>query len=71
MNLASGLYTADMRKKAAYYALDQLINHEWKTRLTLKADAAGHIAFRGFKGRYRLLRTDSNWKTSEKFIDVK
>ena len=70
-NLASGLYTADMRKKAAYYALDQLINHEWKTQLTLKADAAGHVAFRGFKGRYRLSWTDPSGKTSVKFIDVK
>lgn len=58
-NLASGLYTADMRKKKAYHALDKLINHEWRTRLTVKADSDGVVAFRGFKGEYRL-----SWKDS-------
>ena len=71
MNLASGLYTADMRKKAAYFALDRLINHEWKTRLTAKADAAGRLAFRGFKGRYRLSWTDANGQPATREIEVK
>ena len=70
-DLASGLYASDMRKKKAYYALDQLINHEWKTRLTLKADAAGRIAFRGFKGRYRLTWKDVDGKPATKVIEVK
>ena len=70
-NLASGLYTADMRKKAAYYALDQLINHEWKTRLTLKADTKGSVAFRGFKGCYCLSWMNSGGEMVEKFIEVK
>ena len=70
-NLASGLYTADMRKKAAYYALDRLINHEWKTSLTAKSDAAGHLAFRGFKGRYRLSWTDADGKSATREIEVK
>ncbi len=70
-NLASGLYASDMRKKKAYFALDRLLNHEWKTRLTRKADAAGRIAFRGFKGRYRLSWTDADGRAFEKFIDVK
>ena len=70
-DLASGLYASDMRKKKAYYALDQLINHEWKTRLTLKADAAGRIAFRGFKGRYRLTWKDADGKVEMKIIEVK
>lgn len=50
----SGLFTRDMQPKLSYHALDKLINHEWKTRLTLAADATGQIAFRGFKGRYRI-----------------
>ena len=70
-NLASGLYTADMRKKAAYFALDRLINHEWKTRQTAKADAAGRLAFRGFKGRYRLSWTDANGQPATREIEVK
>ncbi len=70
-NLASGLYAADMRKKKAYYALDQLINHDWKTRLTLKSDAEGKVSFRGFKGRYRLSWKDTNGQTMTREIEVK
>ena len=70
-NLASGLYTADMRKKKAYYALDQLINREWKTRLTLKADGNGRIAFRGFRGKYRLSWTDADGKKGSREISVR
>ena len=49
----SGLFTRDMRPKTAYFALDDLINREWKTKTTVKAKD-GKVAFRGFKGRYRL-----------------
>ena len=54
----SGLFTRDMQPKPAYYALDNLINHEWKTNLTLKADENGQVKFRGFKGKYKLSWTD-------------
>ena len=70
-NLASGLYTADMRKKKAYYALDRLINREWKTRLKLKAGGNGRIAFRGFRGKYRLSWTDADGKKRFKVINVR
>lgn len=70
-SLASGLYAPDMRKKAAYAALDRLINHEWKTRLTKRADAAGRVSFRGFKGRYRLSWTDADGHRQERFVEVK
>ena len=43
-NLASGLYTADMRKKRAYHALDRLINREWKTRADVKVREDGKTA---------------------------
>jgi GH35 family endo-1,4-beta-xylanase len=56
----SGLYDKDMNPKPAYDALDRLINHEWKTRLTLKAAAGKPVAFRGFKGRYRVSYTDAS-----------
>ena len=58
--LVSGLFTRDMKKKPAYLALDQLINHEWKTRLTAKVEKVGGggeggvVKFRGFRGKYRL-----------------
>ena len=53
----SGLFHRDMTPKLSFYALDELINHEWKTNLELKPDADGNISFRGFKGTYRI-----SWK---------
>ena len=53
----SGLFTRDMEPKPSFFALDKLINHEWKTRTTVKADEDGKVVFRGFKGRYRV-----SWK---------
>ena len=66
----SGLFTLDMNKKPAYQALDELINREWKTTLDVVAKD-GRVAFRGFRGRYRL-----TWKTADgakrmKMVDVK
>lgn len=69
-NLASGLYTAEMRKKKAYYVLDDLINHQWKTRVIAKADNEGKLRFRGFKGKYRLTWKDKEGKTLTKEIAV-
>ena len=54
----SGLFTRNMDPKQAYYALDNLINHEWKTNLNVKPDENGEIKFRGFKGKYRITYTD-------------
>ena len=61
----SGLFTRDMQEKPAYYALDQLINHEWKTTLSVKPDAQGKVRFRGFKGTYRISWTDKRGKQRE------
>ena len=65
--LVSGLFTRDMEKKPAYYALDRLINHEWKTSLDVVAKG-GKVAFRGFKGRYRLTWTDAGGKQRSKYL---
>ena len=54
----SGIFFRDMKEKPAYYALDQLINHEWKTNLSVKPDAEGKVQFRGFKGKYRITYKD-------------
>ncbi|MDR0901695.1 MAG: endo-1,4-beta-xylanase [Opitutaceae bacterium] len=56
----SGLFTRDMQPKPAHAALDNLINHEWKTRLALKAGEGGRVAFRGFKGKYRVTWRDTS-----------
>ena len=57
----SGLFKRDMSPKTAYYALDQLINHEWRTCLEL-SPSKGVISWRGFKGTYRISWTDSRGK---------
>ena len=69
-SLASGLYTKDMKKKPVYHALDNLINHEWKTTTTAKA-SAGKVSFRGFRGRYRLAWRDAEGKERAKFVELK
>lgn len=62
----SGLFTRDMQPKPAYYALENLINNEWKTRLTARPDKDGTIRFRGFKGNYRITWTDKHGNTQTK-----
>jgi len=47
-----GLLDKDMNPKPAYQALDQLINHQWRTNLTAKTDVQGKAQFRGFYGKY-------------------
>jgi endo-1,4-beta-xylanase len=50
----SGIFTREMNPKLAFFALDKLINHEWRSNLNVKADQDGAVAFRGFRGNYRL-----------------
>ena len=59
----SGIFFRDMKEKPAYWALDQLINHDWKTNTTVKADENGKVQFRGFKGKYRITYKDNKGKT--------
>ena len=56
----SGIFHRDMTPKKSFFALDELINHEWRTRLTAKADESGAVSFRGFKGDYRLMWRDAS-----------
>jgi GH35 family endo-1,4-beta-xylanase len=49
----SGIFTRNMEPKLVYFALDELINKEWRTNCVLKADSDGKAAFRGFRGTYR------------------
>lgn len=59
----SGLFTRDMQPKPSYHALNELINNEWRTRLTVRPDKDGKVRFRGFKGRYRITWTDRSGHT--------
>lgn len=47
-----GILDSAMNPKPAYKVLDQLINHDWKTNLTLTTDTQGKVNFRGFHGSY-------------------
>jgi GH35 family endo-1,4-beta-xylanase len=58
----SGLYDKELNPKPVYYALDKLINHDWKTTLAVKADQNGTVKFRGFKGHYRISWKDKSGK---------
>jgi GH35 family endo-1,4-beta-xylanase len=49
-----GLMDAQLRPKAAYRALEQLINETWKTQGTVQTDARGTARLRGFYGKYEL-----------------
>jgi hypothetical protein len=61
-----GLLARNLDPKASYRALDQLINHDWKTKLSLKATAEGRVAFRGFHGHYRVtVKTPAITRTRE------
>ena len=69
--LVSGLFTRDLEKKPVYEALDALINREWRTNLDVTAGADGTVAFRGFRGRYRLSWTGTDGQTKTQLVDVK
>jgi hypothetical protein len=49
-----GLADEDFKPKPAYKALDQLINHDWKTSLETKSSDNGTVKFRGFHGGYKV-----------------
>ena len=49
-----GLLDKNFDPKPAYKALDQLINHDWKTNLETKSDVDGNVKFRGFFGKYSI-----------------
>jgi GH35 family endo-1,4-beta-xylanase len=67
----SGLFTRNMEQKPSFHVLNQLINHEWKTNLTLRADKDGKVTFRGFKGLYRVSWKDKSGKEQHAVFHLK
>ncbi|OFY01282.1 MAG: 1,4-beta-xylanase [Bacteroidetes bacterium GWF2_42_66] len=61
----SGLFNRNMEPKPSFYALDQLINQEWKTNTSVKSGENGIVKFRGFKGRYRISWKDKSGKEQQ------
>jgi len=66
----SGLFHRDMTPKTAYFALDQLINHEWRTNMELKPDSKGRVCWRGFRGEYSVSWTDPSGKTHVERVTI-
>ncbi|MBO4641806.1 MAG: endo-1,4-beta-xylanase [Bacteroidaceae bacterium] len=66
----SGLFNRDMTPKPAYFALEELINKEWKTDMQVTANEAGRITFRGFKGDYLLTWKDKRGREHSQFCRV-
>jgi len=59
-NAPAGLLRKDMSPKPAYAALRKLVNKEWHTGpLTIKTDTKGQATFRGFRGDYHLIRSNT------------
>jgi len=50
--LLSGLLASDLKPKAAYHALHDLIHREWRTHETGVTDSEGKFSLRGFHGEY-------------------
>ncbi len=67
----SGFFTRQMEPKPVYFALDNLINREWKTNEVVAVDENGRISFRGFKGKYRLqwIATDGTPREKEVVVE--
>ena len=52
-----GLLDENLDPKPAYETLNRLINNEWRTRASGKADKDGTFRFRGFHGDYTVCAT--------------
>ncbi len=49
-----GLTDEEFNPKPAYKALDQLINHQWRTNITTRSGPDGSLKFRGFHAGYTI-----------------
>ena len=67
----SGIFDRQMRPKTAYYALNDLLNKEWRTNITAVVDADNILRFRGFKGKYRITYKNKAGKKQVREVSVK
>ncbi len=65
----SGLFSRDMKPKLAFLELRDLITKTWHTSLTVKAED-GKVAFRGFRGKYRLSWTNEKGETKTALVEL-
>jgi hypothetical protein len=59
-----------MAPKTAYFALERLINHDWRTNDAVKAGKDGSVEFRGFRGRYKLSWTDASGEVKSEIVKL-
>lgn len=68
--MSSGWYNRDMTKKRVWHVMHDLIHNEWRTHLACTVNANGTIAWRGFRGRYRLSWTDTDGQPQTRIVTV-
>lgn len=66
----SGIFSRDMQPKPAYFALNDLINRDWKTRTVVKTEKDGAVCFRGFRGSYRLSWRDAGGQEVSQVVEL-
>ena len=64
-----GLLDENMEPKPTYLALDQLINHEWRTVFEEKTNENGEVKFRGFHGLYEITVNEGG-KTQTTYLNL-
>jgi hypothetical protein len=65
-----GFLNEDMSPKPSYYALNELINKEWKSSVSQHIENNGPVAFRGFYGDYSV-KISVGKETIEKKFSIK
>jgi len=71
--MSSGWFNRDMTKKRVWHVMNDLINREWRTRTTVKAQSGTNgatVSFRGFKGKYRLTWRDAAGRERSKSVEI-
>lgn len=58
-----GLLAEDYHPKPVYNRLRKLIHEEWKTKVNMRTDESGTIAFRGFYGNYTVTLKTTDGRT--------
>ncbi|MVZ60679.1 glycosyltransferase [Sphingobacterium humi] len=66
----SGILDENLAQKPVYHVLRHLIHQEWSTQIQQKINADSSLAFRGFKGTYKISWTDKKGKKQEKQVTL-
>ena len=65
------LVDSELNPKPAYYVIQNYINNEWRTNLTLTTDENGEVSFRGFHGDYSVTAKTDDGYAAGKFSVLK